>query len=143
MPADASPELPAHELRLTIMRLARHMRRQKAEGDITDGQRSVLFALEENGEQSLGSLSERERVTPPSMNRTVGALVELGYVTRESSTDDGRRVTIAITAPGTQFVRETRRRRDEWFSSRLATLTSDERSIVEQAAPILKSLSER
>jgi DNA-binding MarR family transcriptional regulator len=138
MPAD-----PANELRLTIMRLARHMRRQKAEGDVTDGQRSVLFALEENGEQSLGSLSERERVTPPSMNRTVGALVELGYVTRETAADDGRRVTITITAPGVKFVRETRRCRDEWFSSRLATLTPDERSIIERAAPILKSLADR
>ena len=133
----------AHELRLSIMRLARQVRSQKAEGDVTDGQRSVLFALEENGEQSLGSLSDREHVTPPSMNRTVGKLVELGLVTRVTATDDARRVTITITDAGVTFVRETRRRRDAWFSSRLATLTPEERRIIEQAAPILKSLSEK
>ena len=133
----------AHELRLSIMRLARQVRSQKAEGDVTDGQRSVLFALEENGEQSLGSLSERERVTPPSMNRTVGKLVELGLVTRVTASDDARRVTISITDAGLTFVRETRRRRDAWFSSRLATLTAEERHIIEQAAPILKLLSEK
>ena len=133
----------ANELRLSIMRLARQVRSQKADGDVTDGQRSVLFALEENGEQSLGSLSDREHVTPPSMNRTVGKLVELGLVTRVTATDDARRVTITITDAGVTFVRETRRRRDAWFSSRLATLTPEERRIIEQAAPILKSLSEK
>ena len=133
----------ANELRLSIMRLARQVRSQKADGDVTDGQRSVLFALDENGEQSLGSLSDREHVTPPSMNRTVGKLVELGLVTRVTATDDARRVTITITDAGATFVRETRRRRDAWFSSRLATLTPEERRIIEQAAPILKSLSEK
>jgi len=133
----------ANELRLSIMRLARQVRSQKADGDVTDGQRSVLFALDENGEQSLGSLSDREHVTPPSMNRTVGKLVELGLVTRVTATDDARRVTITITDAGVTFVRETRRRRDAWFSSRLATLTPEERRIIEQAAPILKSLSEK
>lgn len=133
----------AHELRLSIMRLARQLRSEKAEGDVTDGQRSVLFSLEESGAQSLGSLSERERVTPPSMNRTVGALVELGYVTRVAAVDDARRVIIDIAPAGITFVRETRRRRDVWFSSRLATLSPEERAIIEQAAPILKSLANR
>lgn len=135
------PNTSSHELRLTIMKLARLLRSQKAEGDITDGQRSVLFSLEETGPQSLSALSTRERVTPPSMNRTVGALVELGLVTRETASDDARRVTIGITDAGIRFVRETRRRRDAWFSSRLATLTPEERGILEAAAPILKGLA--
>jgi len=136
------PNQSSHELRLTIMKLARLLRSQKAEGDITDGQRSVLFSLEETGPQSLTALSMRERVTPPSMNRTVGALVELGLVTRETASDDARRVTIGITDAGIRFVRETRRRRDAWFSSRLATLTPEERGILEAAAPILKGLAD-
>ena len=135
------PNQSSHELRLTIMKLARLLRSQKAEGDITDGQRSVLFSLDETGPVSLSALSTRERVTPPSMNRTVGALVELGLVTRETAIDDARRVTIAITDAGLRFVRETRRRRDAWFSSRLATLTPEERGILEAAAPILKELA--
>jgi len=137
------PNQSSHELRLTIMKLARLLRSQKAEGDITDGQRSVLFSLEETGPQSLTALSMRERVTPPSMNRTVGALVELGLVTRETASDDARRVTIGITDAGIRFVRETRRRRDAWFSSRLATLRPEERGILEAAAPILKGLAEK
>lgn len=132
----------AHELRLTIMRLARQVRNQKAAGELSDGQRSVLFSLYENGEQSLGSLSERERVTPPSMNRTVGTLVEAGHVTRVPSEEDARRVTITITQSGKTVVRETRRRRDAWFSSRLATLSPEDREILERAAPILKGLAE-
>jgi len=137
------PNSSSHELRLTIMKLARLLRSQKAEGDITDGQRSVLFSLEETGALSLSELSARERVTPPSMNRTVGALVALGLVTRETAVDDARRVTIGITDDGVRFVRETRRRRDAWFSSRLATLTADEREILAKAAPILKGLADK
>ena len=137
------PNSSSHELRLTIMKLARLLRSQKAEGDITDGQRSVLFSLEETGALSLSELSARERVTPPSMNRTVSALVALGLVTRETAVDDARRVTIGITDDGIRFVRETRRRRDAWFSSRLATLTADEREILAKAAPILKGLADK
>ena len=131
----------AHELRLSIMRLARQVRSQKAEGDVTDGQRSVLFALEENGAQSLGSLSERERVTPPSMNRTVGKLVDAGLVSRRVDDDDRRRVVLETTEAGAAFVLETRRRRDEWLVPRLAALTADERRTLADATEILRKLT--
>lgn len=136
------PHSSTTELRLSIMSLARRVRAQRAEGEVTDGQRSVLFALHDEGSHSLGSLSERERVTPPSMNRTVGALVERGYVTRETSPEDARRISITLTDEGRAFVRETKRRRDAWFSTRLAKLTPEQRQILEQAAPILRELAD-
>ena len=66
------------DLRIALMRIVRRMRFERADGDISDGHLSAVFVLWKEGAQTLGSLSEHERVTPPSMNRTVNALVEAG-----------------------------------------------------------------
>ena len=99
------------ELRIAIMRLARRMRLERADEDVTDGQLSVLFVLTKHGAQTLGALSEHERVTPPSMNRTVNALENNGLIVRESSPDDGRKVLITLTDRARALVVETQRRR--------------------------------
>ena len=131
------------QLRLAIQRLARRIRSNAPDDDISESQRSVLFTLGTHGRQSLGSLSEHERVTPPSMNRTVNALVASGHVTRETDADDGRRVHIDLSDTGQAFVNETRRRRDVWFTQHLQMLTAEQRQILEQAVPILKELAEK
>jgi DNA-binding MarR family transcriptional regulator len=130
------------ELRLVVQRLARRIRAMQADSDVTEGQRSVLFVLNNNGAQTLGSLSEHERVTPPSMNRTINALVASGLVTREADERDARRVTLDLSPSGRAFVKETRRRRDAWFTKRLAALTPEQRQVLEQATPILQELAD-
>lgn len=131
------------ELRLSIQRLARRIRSMQGDEDVTEGQRSVLFALANLGVQTLGSLSEHECVTPPSMNRTVNALVASGLVTRVTASDDGRKVSLDLSDAGRTFVTETRRRRDAWFTKRLAELSEAERAIIERAGPILRDLAEQ
>lgn len=118
------------------------MRAERAGEDVTDGQLSVLFVLWKEGPQTLGSLAEHERVTPPSMNRTVNALVEAGLVTRGSAPDDGRKVLIQSTPAGTEIAQETKRRRVAWFARQLDTLTPDQRAIVDAATPILRELAD-
>ena len=131
------------DLRLTIQRLARRIRSMQADDDVTEGQRAVLFALSKNGTQTLGSLSEHERVTPPSMNRTINALVQLGLVTREPAPDDARKVSLDLSPAGQTFISETRRRRDAWFTTRLDALPSDQRRMLREVAPILRDLADR
>src|SRR6201996_9278267 len=111
------------ELRLSVQRLARRIRSMQGDEDVTEGQRSVMFTLANDGAQTLGSLSEHERVTPPSMNRTINALVQAGLVTRVSAEDDGRKVRIDLSDAGRKFTEETRRQRDAWFTQQLAKLT--------------------
>ncbi|CAN5365176.1 MarR family transcriptional regulator [soil metagenome] len=136
------PETSDDDLRLAILRLARRTRAERAGEDVTDGQLSVLFVLWKEGAQTLGSLAEHERVTPPSMNRTVNALVEAGLVTRDSSPDDGRKVLIQSTEAGLEIAKETKRRRVAWFARQLATLTPDQRAIIDAATPILRELAD-
>ncbi|HPM51489.1 MAG TPA: MarR family transcriptional regulator [Rhodoglobus sp.] len=130
------------ELRIAIMRLARRMRLERADEDVTDGQLSVLFVLTKHGAQTLGALSEHERVTPPSMNRTVNALENNGLIVRESSPDDGRKVLITLTDRARALVAETQRRRVAWFSRQLASLSAAERGALDTAAPILRTLAD-
>jgi DNA-binding MarR family transcriptional regulator len=129
------------DLRLAIQRLARRLRAMQAD-DVTEGQRAVLFALSKNGTQTLGSLSEHERVTPPSMNRTINALVELGLVTREPAPDDARKVSLDLSGAGHAFISETRRRRDAWFTTRLDALPVDQRRMLREVTPILRDLAD-
>ena len=130
------------EIRLTIQRLARRIRSMQSDENVTEGQRSVLFSLANNGVQTLSSLSEHERVTPPSMNRTINALVTAGLVTRVGAEDDGRKVSIDLSPAGRTFISETRRKRDAWFTQQLAALTPAQRSIVEQSATILRGIAD-
>jgi DNA-binding MarR family transcriptional regulator len=132
-----------HQLRHTILRLARRVRAERADDAMSDGRLSVLFILANEGAQTLGSLSEHERVTPPSMNRTINALVEAGLVTRVADATDRRKVAIDVTDAGRRLVKETRRRRDAWFASRLNTLSTDERATLDAAETILRRLADQ
>ena len=134
-------DLP-QDLRLIIQRLSRRVRFERADDEITDGQRSVLFHLLSDGAQTLGELSARDRVSPPSMNRTVNALVGLELVTRVASSTDARKVSIDLTPAGRALVQETRRKRDAWFSARIARLTPEQRATLAAAAPILRELAD-
>ena len=133
----------AHQLRLTVLRLARRVRAERADDAMSDGRLSVLSLLANEGAQTLGSLAEHERVTPPSMNRTINALVESGLVTRVADANDGRKVVIDLSDAGRTLVKETRRKRDAWFSARLAKLTPEERATLDAAAPILRRLADQ
>jgi len=140
MPAHA-PDSSAQELRFAIQRLARRIRAMQADGEVTESQRTVLYTLHNHGPQTLGSLSEHERVTPPSMNRTVNALVAAGFVTRITAEDDARKVQLDLSESGRAFVAETTRRRDAWFTQQLEALPAEQRELLEKATDILKELA--
>ncbi|WP_166876453.1 MULTISPECIES: MarR family transcriptional regulator [unclassified Salinibacterium] len=136
------PTLP-HDLRLSIGRLARRLRAQKVDDRISDSQFSVLCTLGDRGAAPIGELSVSEKVTPPSMNRTVNALETAGYVSRGSAPDDGRKVVVAITDAGRQLIQQTRLQRDAWFVERLAELSPEHRAALYAAAPVLQQLAEQ
>jgi DNA-binding MarR family transcriptional regulator len=134
--------LDDQEIRLAIQRLARRIRSMQSDETVTEGQRAVLFALANEGAQTLGALSEHERVTPPSMNRTINALVKAGLVTRVGAEDDGRKVSIDLSPSGRTFIADTKRKRDAWFTRQLARLTAEQREIIDQSATILREIAD-
>ena len=138
---DLSPA--ASRLRIATSRLARRMRTQRAVDSMSDGQFAVLAALKVHGPHTLGELAERERVSAPSMNRTVNCLQESGYIVRGADERDGRKVVISLTPEGEAVVEETARRRDAWVEASLAQLTAQERQTLEAAAEIMQRMVDR
>ena len=138
---DLSPA--ASRLRIATFRLARRMRTQRAVDSMSDGQFAVLAALKVHGPHTLGELAERERVSAPSMNRTVNCLQESGYIVRGADERDGRKVVISLTPDGEAVVEETARRRDAWVEASLAQLTAQERQTLEAAAEIMQRMVDR
>jgi DNA-binding MarR family transcriptional regulator len=142
LPAD-DLSAAASELRIATFRLARRMRTQKAVDSMSDGQFAVLAGLFIHGPHTLGELADRERVSAPSMNRTVNCLQESGYVRRSADETDGRKVVISLTDEGRSVVDETARRRDAWVEEALAALTPRERGTLAEAAEIMQRMVAR
>ncbi|MFB6612449.1 MarR family winged helix-turn-helix transcriptional regulator [Agromyces sp. NPDC056379] len=131
------------ELRIAIMRLSRRLRQERTETELSGSQFSTLGWISTEGPLTIGRLAELERVTAPSMNRTVNCLVDAGYATRATSPDDGRKVIVSATAAGETVVLETRRRRDAWLAKRFAALTPAERETLAEATTILRRLTDQ
>ncbi|MEN2742560.1 MarR family transcriptional regulator [Microbacterium sp. X-17] len=129
-------------LRVAVARLSRRLRAEKEDDELSDTQTSTLAFLVREGSGTIGRLSEHERVTPPSMNRTVNHLEQAGYVRRTADAVDGRKVIVVPTESGLRLVTETRRRRDAWLNQRLRTLTPEQRDTLAEAAAIMRGIAD-
>jgi len=133
----------ARDVRMATFRLSRRLRAQRAVDTVTDSQLAVLAALLYGGLRTLGELAESERITAPSMNRTVNCLEEAGYVTRTPDAEDRRRVLIELTDDGRRLMEETQRRRDAWLEDALGELSEGERTALMAAVPVMRKVAER
>ncbi|HEY0215056.1 MAG TPA: MarR family transcriptional regulator [Cellulomonas sp.] len=140
-PARCRPATLAGELRVAISASARRIRSRRGAADLPDPQFNVLAILVREGPLTPGALADREHVQPPSMTRTVNALVALGFVAKSEHPTDGRLVVVSLTDAGVAEVRETRRRRDAWLSQQLTSLTPEERSTLAEAAQLLRRIA--
>ncbi|WBU37127.1 MarR family winged helix-turn-helix transcriptional regulator [Homoserinibacter sp. YIM 151385] len=131
-----------HELRILFQKISRRIRVNRADEAISDAQLSILFRLEEHGPLTPGRLAEHERVTPPSVNRTLNALEAEGRIRRVPRADDGRKVDVELTDAGRAVIAETRRLRSRWFTLRLEDLPQDERRALEAVIPTLRRLAD-
>ena len=131
----------AGELRIAIGRASRRIRAERGEAGLTDPQFTVLAWLTKEGPMTPGHLAERERIQPPSMTRTVNSLVDLGLVAKAEHPTDGRQVVVSLTVAGVAEVDETRRRRDAWLADRLRQMTQDERTLLADAAELLRRIA--
>jgi DNA-binding MarR family transcriptional regulator len=142
MPSKTATSELASELRVSLMRLGRRLRLERPDEGPTPTQLAVLGTLERHGPMTLGELASHEKVQPPSMTRTTATLEERGLVTRVADPVDRRQVRIAMSEAGIALLKEDRKRRDAWLASRVDQLTSDERALLHQVAPLLDRLAQ-
>jgi DNA-binding MarR family transcriptional regulator len=129
------------ELRMLLQRVSRRIRNNLADGTMSDAKMGVLFRVEKDP-ATPSKLAERERVTPPSMNRTLNTLEDAQLIARNPDPGDARKVIVTITDSGLALIRETRRLRTAWFTQRLAELTPAERASLEAVIPVLRRIAE-
>jgi DNA-binding MarR family transcriptional regulator len=143
----------ATALRISVSRLARRLRAQRAasgsgsgsdmaEAMLSETQLAALSALEAHTAMTPGELAEHEKVQPPSMTRVIAVLEGRDLVLRSPHPTDRRQVILTVTEEGRAVVQRVRCRKDAWLARRLAELTAAERATLRAAVPILEKLSQ-
>ena len=138
---DETAEL-AGRLRLSITRLARHLR-QTADSDLSPTQASVLATVSSAGPLALGELAELERVASPTITKVIGLLHEKGLVDKLTDPDDRRFVRVSLTPEGEALLERTRARKTAWLTRQLQDLTPDDLERLTAATEVLEHLTTR
>jgi len=131
----------SEDLRLACMRISRRVRFESA-GEIAPHQFSVLARLE-RGPASPRALADVEKVSAPSMTRTVGCLADQGLVARHDDPDDGRRIIVELTDEGRAALRRTRQGRNRWMHERILELGEQDRRALAAASEVLARIAAR
>lgn len=131
----------ASVLRVSVMRLSRRLRFERPDSGLSLTQLSALGTLDRHGPLTPRELADHEKVQPPSMTRVLAGLEERGLIDRTPHESDGRQHRVSLTRQGTDFLREDRRRREEWLACRLAELTPEEREVLRAATVLLERIT--
>jgi DNA-binding MarR family transcriptional regulator len=128
-------------LRISITRLSRRLRAQRAES-LPGTELAALGAVDRHGEMTPRELAAHEKVQPPSMTRVIASLEAQGLLRRSPHPRDRRQVRLAVTDQGRTLLKAERRRKEAWLAQQLMKLTAQERETLRAAAPILEKLSQ-
>ena len=132
----------ASELRVSAFRFLRRLRSEHPNGTGGYSQMSVLIRIHRFGPTTLSALAAADGITPQSMARTVGDLVDEGLLAREPDPNEGRLILPSLTDRGTQKIDTLQSQRDGWLAvTMLARLSPEEREMLRVASRLLDRLS--
>ena len=126
-------------LRMTLGRLGRVLRQQTDE-DLSYALTSLLFTIGRLQPATASELAEAERVTPPSVSRSLRRLESLKLIERSPDAHDGRVTRVRLTRAGLTQRETILSTRDVWLSEHLSQLTQDELDLILDALPALARL---
>jgi DNA-binding MarR family transcriptional regulator len=135
-----STEQVASELRPVLLRLARELRKETEQLGVTARQATLLWLVKRSPGLSLAELAAEEGISPPALSGHVDRLERAGLLKRVRSSEDRRRVGLALTEEGAKLLRRVRARRTTWLTSRLGTLAPAEVEAIADAVPALRRL---
>jgi DNA-binding MarR family transcriptional regulator len=137
-----TPELIADELRPVLLRLTRELRKESEQLGVTTRQATLLWLVRRSPGLSLAELAAEEGISPPALSGHVDRLERAGLIERVRSSQDRRRVGLALTDEGTRLLRRIRARRTTWLAERWGELDQTQLDAVAAAAPALRRLLE-
>ena len=132
----------AGNLRITLHRIVKIMRRQtRNDGQLSLTERSTLGLLYPNIQLAPSDIARTEKVTTQSMSQVVNHLVELDFILRTPSADDGRKTLLSLTDAGRLRVEQARQEKQEWLAKALHEKVSEaEKDLLTDALQILTKL---
>jgi DNA-binding MarR family transcriptional regulator len=136
------PEVIADELRPVLLRLTRELRKESEQLGVTTRQATLLWLVKRSPGLSLAELAAEEGISPPALSGHVDRLERVGLIERVRSSQDRRRVGLALTDDGIRLLRRIRARRTTWLAKRLTELDRTELDALAAAVPSLRRLLE-
>ena len=107
-------------------------------------ERSALSRLARGGPMTATALARQEQISPQSIGATLATLEHRGLVERQPDPNDGRRITLSLTAAGLASVQAKRAARDAQLTQALESdFTPGERAQLLAITPLLERLAER
>ncbi|MBX3244235.1 MAG: winged helix-turn-helix transcriptional regulator [Acidobacteria bacterium] len=97
---------------------------------IHSGQLTILFELWKNDGRRQVDLAAELRLAPPTINKTLIGMIDLGLVTRERLEDDARSTRIFLTDAGKQMRQVIEAEWLEIEEEMLTVLTETERLVL-------------
>jgi DNA-binding MarR family transcriptional regulator len=135
-----APNLLAGRLRLSMVRLARQLRRMDP-NELTITQFSALATVVRSGPLGVGQLAEIEGLPSPAATRLADKLEEAGLVARQPNPADRRGVQIVTTLAGAELLERRARIGNAWLAEQLSALSKADRLAVERAVAVLESFA--
>jgi DNA-binding MarR family transcriptional regulator len=129
-------------LRAAVLVLARRLRQQVADDDLSATDIAVLGRIGRCGPMTPGQLARAEHVQPPSMTKVIERLEARGMLSRQPHPTDGRQYLVSRTELAETFVNESRKLRTAWLAEHLAGLSAEDQMNLAVAAPALAKLAE-
>jgi DNA-binding MarR family transcriptional regulator len=139
-PASSTAEL-AQRLRPVLARLSLVLRREQyATLSLSLAQSTVLGQLLDGRPHHMGELAATEGVRLPTMTELVARMEAQGWVRREMSPDDRRRVDVHLTRAGRRLADQVIASRTALVEDRLRRLDDAEVASLWAALPALEKL---
>jgi DNA-binding MarR family transcriptional regulator len=126
-------------LRMALGRLGRVLRQQTDE-DLSYALTSLLFTIGRMEPATASDLAEAEKVTPPSVSRSLKRLEALNLIERAADPVDGRVTRVRLTKAGRKERAYILKARDVWLIEHLRQLDAAEIGMIMQALPALARL---
>ncbi len=132
----------AASLRITLNRIVKVMRREtRNDGQLSLTERSTLGLLYPHVRLAPTDIARTEKVTTQSMSQVVNHLVDLNFIARTPSAEDGRKTLLSLTDTGRARVEQARQEKQEWLAKALhEKVTAAEKDLLVDALLILTKL---
>lgn len=139
--ADHDARELAEQLRTSLRRLYRQLRRHAVDQDMSPLHLPLLVNIMENPGIGVGDLARLENLRSPTVTGHINRMVAAGLVKRSGPAEgDRRRVGLVATAHGRTLIETKRRHRTDQLVKTLMQLPASSRAALWAAIPALNDI---